>query len=169
MSTCLLLQWMSFLSNSYVTLSWATCSVSIHCILQSISKSISKSVFKLQRCHFALKKSLKKDNVHDLETIKQKMAHMTIKANHEHFRKAYLVLVLCFTVCRTCIMKSDIGAYIPYYLVNWKDWDDKWLAEFFPSAIPCLSGRLCPWFEIFMLANTKEQASLSGGWVQRSL
>lgn len=43
---------------------------------------------------------------------------MSIKANHKHFRKAHLVVVLCFAVCstcvvkRTCIMKSDIGAYI---------------------------------------------------------
>lgn len=105
----------------------------------------------MQRCHFALKKSLKMDKVNDLAIINQKMVHMSIKANHKHFRKAYLVVVLCFTACSTYIMKNDTGAYITYYLVNWKDWLDKWLAEFFPSAIPCSSGGY---------ASTKEQASL---------
>lgn len=66
----------------------------------------------MQRCHFALEKSLKWDKVRDLETIKQKMAHVSIKANRKHFRKTYLVVVLCFTVCSTYIMKSYTSAYI---------------------------------------------------------
>lgn len=33
-------------------------------------------------------------------------------SNHKHFKKTSLVAVLCFTVCSTYIMESDIGAYI---------------------------------------------------------
>lgn len=98
-----------------------------------------------------------------------KMAHMVIKANRKHLEKACLVVVLWFAVCSTCITKSDIRAYIIYFLVNWKEWDVKWLAEILPVTIFSLSGRLQPWFEIFMLATTKKKTRLSSGWMQLSL
>jgi len=85
---------------------------------------------------------------------------MSIKAIQKHFRKACWAVVLCFALHSACIMGSDTGACRIYYLVNWKDWGGNRLAEFFPLAIPCLSRRLCPWFEAFMLASTKEQARL---------
>lgn len=148
-----------FSFNSCVSLSWASCFVSVHCILQSVSNSVCE----LQCCHFALEKTLKKGQSTWLGDHKTEI--MSVKANHKHFRKVCLVVVLWAAP----VSSWGIEVLI-YYPVNWKGWDHQWLCwAFFPSD-SCLVWEVVSMIWQFDAGQHKGASQpLLNGWAQNSL